>query len=254
LGTSATELRKSTIVAQNKLGNYVRNGNLVEIEGANSTRLHHYCRLVFNVIFDTLSSAYPIVRKELGPNWKELVDRFFSSCDCRNYQVWRMPKEFLDYVVQGEKALLQKVPFLSDLLLFEWIEIELYSEEDIGLKGYSTKGDWETDKIVLNPHHRVIKLEYPVYSKNYDSMISLKGTYYLLVLRDLNELKVRFFELSPLFAQAIMQVEKNESLLLDSLFVVSSQFGKFDRETLKIKSQPTINMLFERNLILGFQN
>ena len=252
MDTLDTSLKRTTIDAQNKLGSYVRDGITVDIEGARPERLHHYRRLVFNLIYSTLSTAYPISRKLIDSQWKELVNRFFSTYDCQNYQVWRMPKEFLNYVLEKEKDILKSLPYLNDLLLFEWVEIELYSEEDKKLKKFSKKGNWSENSIVLNPHHQILKLDYPVYTKEYSTMHNAKGVYYLLVLRDLTELKVRFLELSPLFGPAIMNVGKFEDNLLASLEAEASHFASFGRKELKAKSQKTIDLLIDKNLILGY--
>lgn len=253
MGDATTYLRNSTIIAQNKLGNYVKDGIDVKIEGTNSDRLHHYRRLVFNVIFDTLSSAYPISRKQIGSKWKSLVDRFFSFNKCENYQVWRMPQEFISYVEENERDLVRQMPFLLDLLFFEWIEIELYSEEDIELENYSEHGNWLKDRIVLNPHFRIIQLEYPVYKVDCKLTEDNKGLYYLLIFRDLEELKVRFLELSSLFAEAIVQVNDFNGNLFNALYNSSKKYGVFSREELGLRAESTFKLLRDRGLIIGFK-
>tara|TARA_B100000508_G_scaffold140310_1_gene140933 strand:+ start:9849 stop:10592 length:744 start_codon:yes stop_codon:yes gene_type:complete len=246
-------LKNDTQRVQSELAEYVRSGILTDITGARPERLPHYRRLVFNVIFDTLSSAFPIARKVVSNSWKGLVARFFSSHSCQNYQVWRMPREFMNYVLEHEKQVQLEIPFLADLLLFEWIEIELYSEPDIEIADTPHNGNFENGTAVLNPHRRALKLSYPVFTNQYDDMVDLKGVYYLAVFRNLDELKVRYIQLSPLFGEALMNINDYGGQLSGALYDQSKKLTDISKSELVDKSIPIVDELIQRNLILGFR-
>ncbi len=59
-------LQKPTAKAQNQLGEYCRTGVNQNIPGVIENRLHHYRRLVFNVVKNTMHQAYPLMLQVLG--------------------------------------------------------------------------------------------------------------------------------------------------------------------------------------------
>ncbi|MGB0404460.1 MAG: DNA-binding domain-containing protein [Salibacteraceae bacterium] len=245
-------LKVETHKIQSAIAEYTRTGEIKNIEGANSERLPHYRRLVFNVIFDTLTTAYPITRKLLGAKWKGVVDRFFANHNCQNHQVWRMPFEFFEYFSKNETDLIAEHHYICDLLFFEWVEIEVYSEKDMQLPGFNLNGQWTNGAIALNPHHRIVELNYPVFTKDYSNMNQQKGTYYLLVVRNLNTYKVQFLKLSPLFVMAIQNLESyNYNFLLSLKEVIATIETMPEAELIK-KANSTVLTLFEKGLFLGY--
>ena len=245
-------LKSETHKIQSALAEYTRSGKITSIEGVNQERLPHYRRLVFNVIFDTLTTAYPITRKLLGTKWKSLVERFFAIHTCENHQVWRMPYEFLEYFRNNEHELIDKHHFILDLLLFEWIEIEVYSEKDITLPDLTDFGEWTTSPIAINPHHRILELDYPVFTKEYSIMNQQKGKFYLLIVRNLVTYKVQFLKLSPLFVMAIQNLEVYQYNLLLSLKEVIATIQELSEDELIEESTSTVDSFFKSGLFLGY--
>lgn len=244
-------LKSETHKIQSALAEYTRSGKITSIEGVNQERLPHYRRLVFNVIFDTLTTAYPITRKLLGTKWKQVVEGFFTNHSCVNHQVWRMPFEFIEYFKDNEPELIRTYNFLLDLLLFEWVEIEVYSEKDILLPEFNRSKEWTNAPIAINPHYRIVELDYPVFTKDYISMNQQKGNYYLLVVRNLDTYKVQFVKLSPLFVMAIQNLVTYKYNLLLSLKEAMATFSEMPVEELIEKSNNTVDSLFRCGLFLG---
>ena len=125
-------LKTETYQHQSKLAQYCRNGKPVAIPGTIETRLPHYRRLVFNVVKDSLEAAYPIAHSFINEkDWREMAYRFFSEHNCQTPQVWKLPFEFYEFATAGDFANKYNIPFLNDLLYFEWLEIEVYMMEDL---------------------------------------------------------------------------------------------------------------------------
>jgi hypothetical protein len=140
-------LKTETYKIQNKLSEYCRNGKLIEIKGAVTDRLPHYRRLVFNVVKDAVENTYPIAHKYINKNiWKEICHDFFTNHKCKDPQVWRMPKEFVEYCKNRQFAEQYNLPFLNDLLYFEWLEVEMYMMEDKDSPLYNDSDNWLTKK------------------------------------------------------------------------------------------------------------
>jgi hypothetical protein len=170
--------------------------------------------------------------------------------NCSNNQVWKMPMEFYQFVKEQPLELKLELPFLTDLLWFEWLEIELYSEEDIPVDNFRKDGNWRNNTVVLNPHYRTVCFEYPVFRPQVNLEHCERGSYYLLLLRNLKDYKVKLLEISELFYATLQQNPQNfkESLLQ----VAKSRFGIQDEELVLKKAQPTVELFFQKGLFLGF--
>ncbi len=59
-------LRKETIDNMEQLGEYCRTGVEQDVSGITPGRIHHYRRLITNVVNDTLRTAFPISVAALG--------------------------------------------------------------------------------------------------------------------------------------------------------------------------------------------
>ena len=96
-------LSKETKDLQSKLTEYVRTGTLPLIKGAKQDKLHHYRRLVYNIVYNSLSNAYPISKAMLGDEkWKELVDEFFIKHNPQDPQIWSFPFELYEFVLKSD--------------------------------------------------------------------------------------------------------------------------------------------------------
>lgn len=209
-------LNKDTEKIQQKLGAYCQTGDeSIFIEGTNKGRLPHYRRLVFNVIKDSLSSAYPLTKKLLGENrFNQLCLDFFSNHNCREPQIFRMTGELYDYIKNEDNSVLKtEYPFLEELLLFEWTEMDMYMMEDIESIAYQNTGDWLTDPIVMNPESRLLQFYYPVYRKKPNEISETdKALYYCFAYRQPKTSKIMFIDVSPLVAVVLSEISEGRTL------------------------------------------
>jgi uncharacterized protein len=247
-------LKKDTYSQQAKLAQYCRNGEVPEdLIDINKENLHQYRRLVFNIASDIIETAYPIAYSYMErETWNELVDEYFREHKCQNTQVWRMPMEFYEYCLEKNIQEKLSIPFLNELLYFEWLEMEVHTMEDIPYPAVKTEGDWMSDVIALNPEHRLIRLAYPVHTTAPgEELISRKGDYFLLIYREKDSGNVQFIDLS-MFYTYILENIKNGALLKDILVEANSLFQLNDIKLLKDRSLEFIQDLKKRNFIIGF--
>jgi len=201
------QLNKDTRHYQASLADYCRTGDYQAIPGVKTAHVHQYRRLVYNVVDDMLQSAYPLTKGLLSEGeWDELVQEFFSGHACQSPQVWYMPKELYEYVAQQEAhPLIDKYPFLLDLLRLEWLEIALFMMEDKPV-ACDTKGEL----VVLNPEHELVHLQYPVHLKEAKHIRAAdKGDYFLVMFREPDSGDVQFMQLSPALAMMIELLEES---------------------------------------------
>lgn len=219
---SNSSLKAETKKQQQLLAEYCRTGNIPEGLLAKSDRLHHYRRLVYNVIYDTLSSAYPITKAYLGKEkWKLLVDDFFKNFPNQNAQIWRMPYGLFEYLNDYPNPHSEAQPFLAELVYFEWLEIELYAEKDVELKKeFST-----LESVNLNPHHRIIQLNYPFHALSVEEAIKAPKASFIVLFRNLENYKIEFSEVSILIAQVLEALPENEFDFLHSMRKTAAQYN-----------------------------
>ena len=244
-------LKESTHIAQKELANYCRTDQLGEIPGLTDGRVHHYRRLIFNIVLDTLRTAYPLTKDLLGQkNWRKIVHQFFSSYACTEPQVWKIPKDFLDWVEQTELAEKTQYPHFSDLVYFEWIELEMYMMEDIR-SSFKEQGDLLNDYLVLNPESKILILDFPVHNKNANEINEYdRGKYYCLAFREPVHCKIRFIDLSGLYALVIEQLYK-DTTLKEVVQMVSIETG-MEVSLLSENLLPFMKHLQKEGFVLGF--
>ncbi|GAB4202165.1 MAG: hypothetical protein Fur0023_07690 [Bacteroidia bacterium] len=246
-------LNKDTYTQQSLLAEYTRSGDasvLSQLQGIKEKGIRYYRHLIFNIIWDGVTNAYPITTDFFGEEkMKEIVDDFFRHHRCQTFQVWQMPLEFKDYVIQNRQDLIQQYPFLPDLLLFEWMEIEIFMMPDEELSAYSDKGNILKDKLILNPEMQILNLQYPVHiyhpKKIKDSQ---RGDYFVLMHRHPEDGDVLFSDISELSVKVLEYLfEKPMSFseLCHQLNIESSQ--------LKTELRKFLVKGMESKFILGFE-
>lgn len=232
---------------QSALAGYCRTGKYTSIPGVRKHHVTHYRRLVYNVVDDMLQTAFPLTCHLLSAKeWNGLINKFFSSHSCQSPQVWYMPKELYQYVVQHESTLLIKYPFLTELLLFEWMETELFMMEDLPVT-YNITGNPLTDLLVLNPEHQLLYFQYPVHIKKAKQITEAdKGNYYLVMFRNPDTDGVQFMSLSPALVRIVEWL--NEAPM--DLETLTTNIA----EELQLQITPDISAMISRFLTEALKN
>lgn len=246
------QLEKRTFYYQAALARYCRTSNFTSIPGCLEERAATYRSLVFSGVFDALSRAYPIARHTLGEeSWDALITNFFSRHPCASPSLWRMPHELLLFVdscidPHRESSHEELPPWLPDLLLFEWIEIEVHMMPDGDLAQVSPEGDALTGRMVLNPDSKLLALEYPVFRAKGEELVTLKGQYNLICFRD-EEGVVRFIELAGIFLSIVQLLQRSPQ-------TVAELFENLDSDTLPPleEIQNFFSAAFSQGLLVGF--
>jgi hypothetical protein len=247
-------LKEETYLQQAKLAGYCRNGEVpADLIDINKENLYQYRRLCYNIVSDIIETAYPITYSLLESDiWDDLIRNFFADHKCQTPQVWKMPLEFHGYCIENAIQEKLNIPFLNDLLYFEWLELEVHTMEDSPYPVFDTKGNWLKDKIALNPEHRLIRLSFPVHLLSPKEITEEKrGDYFLLIYREKESGNVQFIDLS-MFYTFVLENLKNGALLEDILTETNSLFQINDVKLLKERALAFITDLKKRGFVLGF--
>lgn len=245
-------LSNYTLSQQYGFANYCRTENLQQIDGLTENRIHHYRRLIRGVIDDSLRSAYPLTENLLiDEEWDFLVNEFIANHNCQSPQVWQMPYEFYTFIEETEFELKTKYPFITDLLLFEWKEIEIYMMEDLNDEDVFDLSFSEASKVILNKEFEILKLDYPVHIKSANEIIfEDKGEYYVLIFRH-ND-RVQFYDLSSFCVWLISEVLNGKDTV-ESVFRSAVEiFSSYDEKAIKENILQFIKSMKLKGFIIGF--
>jgi len=246
-------IQPSTYKQQSCLVEYIRTGNdiaLSQLKGINRKGIHYYRELVFNILWDTINNAYPIMTNFLSEDkMKELTYDFLKNHKCQSYKVWEISKEFKDYFIKNKKQFIKKYPFIKDLLLLEWIEIEFFMMKDIESIPFNNTGNFLKDKIILNPEIHILSLNYPVHKKHPREISENdKDNYFLLLYRHPTTKKVIFTEINILTIKIIellyyepMNLDEILNLLIKRNIIID-----------KKQIESFIYQAYKNGIILGF--
>jgi hypothetical protein len=182
-----------------------------------------------------------------------MLDEFVSENKHSTPQIWKLPFEFYEYARQHEWDKSYKRPYLIDLLYFEWIEIEVHTMPDIQQNDITTNGDFLKDIIVINPEHRLIRMNYPVHNKKYEKLESFYGNYYLLVYREPITGIVKFIELHEMLAIVFEQLKEENNNTKDILTEAGNIFGVNDENIMIENGIKFFQDFTEKGIIMGFR-
>jgi hypothetical protein len=246
-------LLKDTIAIQEQLGEYCRTGEEQELPGITPGRLHHYRRLISNVVQDTLRTAFPITVAALEESqWDELVQDFFTEGIPQTPQVWKLPLEFYEYHAGRETGLKMDLPFLDDLLYFEWMEIEIHTMPDRSYPEFLNEGDLFLDQLVFNPEYEIVKLEYPIHTHPVSEALHMKGDHFALLYRLPESGHVQFLGLSALNVYIITRLQEEKVALNEIKHEFARVAGIESGRYLDDALEKFLGDLLERKMILGF--
>jgi len=234
------------------LSSWCRTGEQVNLNVSRKDGLKQYRRLFRNNIHNTLAQAFPIAYEVLSENeWTELVDAFFTNKDVKDGRLWLMPRDFYEFVKEEGYVEKYNKPWLNDLLLFEWIEIEVHTMADVPREPVLKKGDLLEDVIHINPEYRLIQLEYPVHLYAAQQTNDKKGTWFLLTHRDPETFLVKFSNLHPL-AVVIFEKIRTEHKSLNQIFNEFEKSGQPLKEAQKDEIATFAKLMFSEKVFLGF--
>ncbi|HXB40899.1 MAG TPA: putative DNA-binding domain-containing protein [Bacteroidia bacterium] len=248
-------LKTETKNLQSKLADYCRTGELTLTTEVNQKHVKHYRRLVYNIIDDILESAFPVFFEFASDEmWDEMVNTFFSKHNCRTPHVWKVPGEFYEYACKENWKEKHKIPFLEDLLLFEWIEMDIHTMKDETIPAYKKEGDWNKSIVILNPEYRILTTQYPVHTTPPVYLNEkTKGQYFILIYRLPETGSIQFLDISVLYALTIEKIEEEKTIpaLVDELQTIFNFPDKTEAQNHIISF---LEDLTQKGFVLGFKN
>ncbi len=242
-----------TVQIEKDLVHWCKTGEAVTIPGTRQKGLDQYRRLIRNNIHNAMEQAFPIAYTVLSETqWDTLVDDFHAHHPAATPQVWKLPLEFYLFVAENNYVDKFSLPFLNDLLHFEWIEIEVHTMEDQVPAPSRQEGDPLSDKIVVYPEYRMIRLKYPVHLYAAEEALHHPGNYFLLTFRT-RDFNVRFVDIPALHAFYFEQIAGGNTVGEILKEVTRSSNNILNIMELKQNILGFIKTMFSQNVFSGYR-
>ncbi len=170
-----------------------------------------YEALVHHRFYEVITHAFPLLSANAPKQMLEdaIVD-FVKHAPSTPY-IWQVPFYFWKFV-QEHKSL--DLPYVDDLLWYEWSEIELMMEvyEPLHVSTFSWETHWE-----IHPSVRLRKLSYRVFESNLEE----KGEWFLLAWYDTKQHTACYKEIGEVlytFLEALehKSFEQSMQMLIDA--------------------------------------
>ena len=204
-----------------------------------------YKELINSIYHQSLMKAYPICHSILEPTvWNTWVADFIKFSRSDEPRVWLMPRLFKEYVKTQKLGEKNHMPYMDDLLLFEWLEIEVFTELDINLPKISASINWDKDTVYFNPHAREMVLDYPVHRSIKHDELMKKGLYNMIVYRHPETFSVQYIQMGVFDKLCIdfmqsdkLPLAKAIELVFQRLHLEQVQFALIRERTLQVFNQ-----------------
>lgn len=167
-----------------------------------------YHLLVFNRFYDFVETSFPLFSSLAEDELKSLIRDFLKLK--HTYPILLgLGKEFVEFFRKVETPLKEKLPFLEELLIYEWTEIEVFNApEEREAVPMSWEGHYRISKSA-----RLLRFEYPVHKAeelSAEEILSGKGEYHLLIYRD-REDEVKRTDLTPVVYRFLYLINSGET-------------------------------------------
>lgn len=194
--------------------------------GVPARRMRVYEELLFNNLEGFLLACYPVTRRLLGAaRWRLVVRRFFAGHRCHSPLFRDIAKSFLDWMQDQVPVIFPTLPFLTELMHYEWLELAVEIAPDaIDPDAVDPAGDIYEGRPVLNPTARLACYRYPVHriGPRWRQQPPDSSAHCYLIFRTAQD-EVRFVMLTALAAQLLIMLKERRLSGRDALLRLAEQ-------------------------------
>lgn len=239
---------------QNEFSAYIRDPfNNPRPADVKQERIETYRELFFNNVDSFLSNNFPVLKTILNEQqWFELSQDFFSNHASSSPYFSEIPEEFIDFL-QNERKNKDDLPFLLELVHYEWVEMALsIAKENIKTNPRHFIENLVQQTIALSPLAWPLAYQFPVQeiSPAFLPTKTPEEPTYLLVYRDTDD-EVQFMKTPPITFRLLQIVQDNESISCeDCLKQIVQESAHPEPDTLFSSGLLAIKDLAEKNIII----
>ncbi|VAW77604.1 FIG005107: hypothetical protein [hydrothermal vent metagenome] len=220
-------------------------------------RMAIYRELFYNNLESFVGDTCPIFRSLVEEDyWQKLIRGFFITHRCHSPLFLDICKEFIDYLQQERKADKEDLPFMLELVHYEWVELALHIAEDtIDYHLIDPNGDLLNNVPIISPVAWPLSYTYPVHKISEDFQPAKENTEptFLVVFRN-RSLDVDFLEITPVTArllELVMQDVAQEYTGREILETIAQELGHENPEVIISAGMDIMQDLQASGVLLG---
>jgi uncharacterized protein len=240
-------------------------------------RLVLYEELLFNTVEDTMQGFFPFCKRFIEEDqWVPLIERYRRAYPNRSYYLYKVGQDFPQFLTQ-DKALVEKFPFLPDLALYQWLEIEIHNLPNFTYPlGFQPDLTWTPELIenrapFWNPAAKLVSLSYPIpalihhikqlIDEEPELDVIPEGVFQVteqptmvFIYRDPETFQKRLFEVNSLTASLLhLSAASNQSFLelFQTLQATTPALQNLPLETIVVEGIKLLQNCHQQNMLLG---
>lgn len=203
-----------------------------------------YRELVYYRFLEVFEKAYPRFVKMITKEQLTTLIYDFLKVGARTPILWKVSGEFQEFVVQNNTL---EIPFVADLLAFEFLEVQMYMREYSSL----TKREFSLEECyTLSTEIELRHFTYPIHHPDFDANPTAfqAGEFSLLFFYSEENEAILCEEISPFVEEFLLSLDI-QTPLLTQVEQVASEYEIQTQELLEILS-PLLESFCERGIIL----
>lgn len=211
-------------------------------------RIKIYRELVWNTLSDVVEGIYPYTNKLLLTHWNKLLKQYLEFSPPSSPILYMVGKDFPAFL-NTKSTLKKKYPFLYELALYEWLELEIL-EKEISLEKRKTGLNINPASIICNFEYNIPALIKSIEINKIPLKIKKEPTS-IIIYRDPKTFSVRFFELSQairLFLE-LLKIDNDLELIIDTI-IEHYKIEERKQKDFKKNLKEIINILKKNKIIL----
>ncbi|WP_096087540.1 DNA-binding domain-containing protein [Agaribacterium haliotis] len=206
-------------------------------------RAQVYETLLFNNLSSFVDACFPVAKSLFtSDQWQAINREFFRSWRCSTPIFSQIPFEFVQFI-HARAEQLELAPWLSELLHYEWVELEVDLSE-------ATVTDTEKKELCANPSLKLLAYQWPVHRISTDYADPQAEPCFLAVWRD-KKLSVNFCELNATTHALLSLLQQREQSFDALMCVMAEQLGRDDVEQLAAFARPLLADLKQQHILTG---
>ncbi|MCK5824665.1 MAG: putative DNA-binding domain-containing protein [Ichthyobacteriaceae bacterium] len=239
---------------QDSMGHYMLTGDTMKFNNSKEEGLKAYRDLIFNNFEGSIETAFPIFNKILSnKEWELVVADFFENNKSQYNELWKLPKEFVEYFEDKKYAEAFNKPYLNNLLSFEWMEVEVFNMSDVDFPEYKKEGNINTDVLVVNPEYSMDVYDYPIHKINIEKKELDKIQTIIITYRNIKTKNAEYVSLSVLDAFIFEQIIESKISFNKAISIVEKQLNeKLPNDVVSV-SEKMFEELLSNSLFLGYK-
>lgn len=221
-----------------------------------------YGRLLRYGWHETMSALYPVCEALLKEQWRATVDRYLKICPPSHFNLNQMGKQFPNYLISFEEAIINKYPFIAQLADYEWLELEVLEHSAIVRRepwqSLDATEQFEALRPIINPTLQLRRYDYGIADLSYniengleiDDISDLQETF-VVGFRPFQSSNSKLIEASKLSAQFI-ETAANQDFSYKDLALLAIQFYEGEApESVILDFIELIEKLQELHVLVG---